>query len=88
LTFLSHLVFILELAAPILLWVPRLAVVPYMLIAMHLGLEAVTNVGWWSFVMIGGLTSFLPAAHLEAVLTRLPGGPRPDRDEEDPVGGA
>jgi hypothetical protein len=78
LTFLSHFVFLLEMAAPVLLWVRSLTIVPYMLIAMHLGLEAISNVGWWSFIMLGGLASFLPTRHLEAVLERLPGGPRRD----------
>ena len=76
LTFFSHLTFILEIAAPFLLWFRRLSVLPYALVAMHLGIEALTNVGWWSFIMITALTSFMPTEHLLWLLKRLPGGPR------------
>jgi hypothetical protein len=72
----SYGVFVLEPAAPILLWVRRVGpIIAYLLIAMHLGLEVISNVGWWSFTMIPGLLSFVPRAHLDAVLSRLPGGP-------------
>ena len=71
----------LEPLAPIALWIPRLRVVwVYLLLAVHVGLEVLTNVGWWNLVMIASLTCFLPTAHLEAVFRRLPGGPPPARD--------
>ena len=66
--------FALEPAAPILLWVPRVgAVIAYALLAMHAGLEALTNVGWWSFTVVPGILTFLPRSHLEALFRRLGG---------------
>ena len=46
---------------------------------MHVGLELLTNVGWWNAVMIASLTCFLPTSHLEALFRRLPGGPAQSR---------
>lgn len=49
----------LEVLAPVLLWVPRLGRLWALgLVALHLGLEAVTNVGYWNVVMISALASF------------------------------
>ena len=77
LAYLTYVAFVLEPLAPILLWLRTVG--PwwaYAMIALHLGLEVLTNLGWWSFVMIAGLLCFVPTAHLQAVLGRLPGGPR------------
>ena len=50
----------LEALAPVLLWVPGLGVVWALgLVAMHLSLELLTNVGHWSHVMIAGLMAFI-----------------------------
>lgn len=50
----------LEVTAPIALW-PRFTRRAWALalVALHLGLELLTNVGWWQSVMIAGLLSFL-----------------------------
>jgi hypothetical protein len=67
----------LEASAPFLLWLRRAGPwIAYGLIAMHFGLEALTLVGYWNFVMIASLTAFLPVAHLRRVASRLPGAPR------------
>jgi hypothetical protein len=67
-------VFLLEPSAVLLLWVPWIGpVIAYGLLAMHAGLELLTNVGWWSFTVIPGLLAFLPRSHLEALFRRLPG---------------
>jgi hypothetical protein len=67
----------LEASAPFLLWLRRVGPwVAYGLVAMHLGLEALTLVGYWNFVMIASLSAFLPVSHLRAVAARLPGAPR------------
>jgi hypothetical protein len=72
-------VFVLEPAAVFLLWLPRIgAFVAYSLIAMHMGLEALTNVGWWGFAVLPGLLAFLPRHHVEALFRRLTRSPRPD----------
>lgn len=73
----TYAAFVLEGLAPVLLWVPRLGPLwAYGLVAMHLGIELTTNVGWWSHIMIASLLAFLPASHLEALLRRLPQGLR------------
>lgn len=70
---LSRAVFVLEPAAALGLWVPRLRTfLALALIAMHVILEVLTNVGWWNFIMIGGLLTFLPPAW---VCRLLPGSP-------------
>ncbi len=60
--------FDLDLAA----WRPALA-----LLGMHGVLELLTNVGWWNYVMLGGLLAFLPPAWLARLLPGVPppGGP-------------
>ena len=40
------------------------------LIAMHVVLEVLTNVGWWNFIMVAGLLAFLPPT---LVARALPG---------------
>jgi hypothetical protein len=68
-------VYVLEPAAVFGLWVPRVATwFAYALLAMHFGLELVTNVGWWGFVVIPGLLAFVPPSHLEALFRRLGAG--------------
>lgn len=50
----------LEVAAPIALWIPRLRQLCALgLIGLHLGIELLTNVGGWNFVMISGALCFL-----------------------------
>jgi hypothetical protein len=72
---LSRAVFLLEPAASLGLWIPRLRTLfALALIAMHLILEVLTNVGWWNFIMIGGLLTFLPPAWLRPLLPRIPAG--------------
>lgn len=52
--------FALEALAPFLLWLPRLGRYWALgLVGLHLTLELATNVGYWSFVMIGCLAGFL-----------------------------
>jgi hypothetical protein len=69
---LSWAVFLLEPAATLLLWIPPLARwTALALIAMHVGLELLTNVEWWNYMMIGGLLTFLPPAWVRAMLERL-----------------
>jgi hypothetical protein len=69
---LSYAVFLLEPLAAILLWIPRLRTFfALALIAMHLILEILTNVGWWSYIMIGGLLTFLPSPWVTRLLPRL-----------------
>ncbi len=58
---LSYAVFLLEPLAAVLLWIPRVRTLcALVLIAMHVTLEILTNVGWWNYIMIGGLLAFLP----------------------------
>ena len=57
----SWAVYVLEPCAPVLLWLPTVG--PWcavLLMAMHVGLEIVSLVDWWNFVMILGLLTFLP----------------------------
>jgi hypothetical protein len=54
-------VFLLEPLAAVLLWIPRVRTLCALaLIAMHVCLEILTNVGWWNYIMIAGLLTFLP----------------------------
>jgi hypothetical protein len=58
---LSYSVFLLEPLATILLWIPGVRTLCALaLIAMHVILEILTNVGWWNYIMLGGLLTFLP----------------------------
>ena len=66
---LSWIVFALEPAATVLLWIRPLARwTALALIAMHVGLELLTNVDWWNYMMIGGLLTFLPPAWVKIAL--------------------
>lgn len=50
----------LEVTAPVALWIPRLRQLWALgLIGLHLGIELLTNVGAWNFVMISGALCFL-----------------------------
>lgn len=50
----------LEILAPVMLWVPRVGRYWALgLIALHFGLELLTNVGWWGPVMIAGNLAFV-----------------------------
>jgi hypothetical protein len=65
-------VYPLEPAAVLFLWIPRTAAFfAYTLLAMHLGLELLTNVGWWGFTVIPGLLAFVPPKHLEKLFRWL-----------------
>jgi hypothetical protein len=67
--------YVFEPVSALGLWLPRVGpILAYMAIAMHVGLEVLTNVGWWNYVMIASLTAFIPASHARALVARLPGG--------------
>jgi len=69
---LSYAVFVLEPLAPFGLWPRRTRTLfALSLIAMHLGLELLVDVGWWNYVMIAGLLTFLPVAWLDAAFRKL-----------------
>jgi hypothetical protein len=73
LSLLCYAVFVLEPAAVVLLWIPRIRTLCALaLIAMHLTLEILTNVGWWNYIMIGGLLTFLPPQWMARLLRRIP----------------
>lgn len=65
---LSYVAFVLEPLAPILLWtrVGRWWVL--LLMAMHVSLELLTNLGWWQLMMVSVLFVFLPARWLSRAL--------------------
>lgn len=68
---LAYAAFLLEPIAAFVLWVPRLRTACALaLLAMHATLELLTNVGWWNFVMAGGVACFLPTAWLARLLPR------------------
>lgn len=51
---------VLEIIAPFTLWFKRTQVITALaLILMHIGLEVLTQVGYWNFIMIAALTHFL-----------------------------
>ena len=57
----NWVVYVLEPCAPVLLWLPTVGIwCAVALIAMHVGLEVVSLVDWWNYVMILGLLTFLP----------------------------
>lgn len=61
--------FVIEPLAPFTLWLRRVG--PYValgLIALHVGIEVLTTVGYWNFVLIGGLGAFCKPAWLHRVL--------------------
>ncbi len=67
----AYAAFVLEPVAAFALWVPRLRTACALaLLAMHATLELLTNVGWWNFVMAGGVACFLPTAWLARLLPR------------------
>ena len=73
---LTYVVLLLEPAAALLLWIPRVRVLCALaLIAMHLTLELFTNVGWWNHLALAGLLAFLPSSWLTtafgALISRL-----------------
>jgi len=60
LRFLCYAAWSVELMAPIALWTRTLAKSwVWLLFALHIGLEVLTKVGYWNFIMIGALTVFL-----------------------------
>jgi hypothetical protein len=76
LALLSRAVFVLEPAAAVLLWVPRARTLCALaLLGMHGVLELLTNVGWWNYIMLGGLLAFLPPAWLARLLPGVPPAP-------------
>ncbi len=59
----SYLALVFEIGAIVFLFLKRTRVFWALgLITMHLILEAITQVGWWGFVMTAGLIQFFPAA--------------------------
>jgi hypothetical protein len=70
---LCYAAFLLEPVAAFALWVPRLRTACALaLLVLHVTLELLTNVGWWNFVMAGGVACFLPTPWLARL---LPGPP-------------
>jgi hypothetical protein len=60
-----------ELGAPLFLWIPRTRTLFVLgLMAMHLGLELTSTVGWWQVAMLSLLWIFLPPDWSKAVLER------------------
>ena len=39
---------------------------------MHLTLEILTNVGWWNYILVGGLLTFLPPQWMSPLRRRIP----------------
>ena len=73
LVLLCYAVFVLEPAAVVLLWIPRIRTLCALaLIAMHLTLEILTNVGWWNYILVGGLLAFLPPQWMTPLRRRIP----------------
>jgi len=73
LALLSRAVFLLEPLAAVLLWVPwTRTLCALALLSMHGVLELLTNVGWWNYVMLGGLLAFLPPIWLARLLPGVP----------------
>lgn len=72
---LCYAVFVLEPVAVVLLWIPRIRTLCALaLLAMHVTLEILTNVGWWNYLMIGGLLPFLPTPWVARFLPTIPRG--------------
>ena len=65
---LNYIVWLAELLAPLLLWVPRCrTLMACTLIAFHLGLEISATIGWWQILMAIMLMTFLPVPWVERV---------------------
>jgi hypothetical protein len=66
---LSYVAFVLEPLAPFLLFIRGFGKWwALVLIALHLSLELLTNLGWWQLQMVVALTVFLPAQWLATLL--------------------
>jgi len=73
----TYAALLLEGLAPLCLWMGTLGTLfAYALIAMHGSLELTTNLGWWSHIMIASLLCFVPSAHLQQLIRKLPVGLR------------
>jgi Vitamin K-dependent gamma-carboxylase len=62
----NYIVYCLEPLVPVLFWLPTVG--PWCVIALmglHLGLELTTTVGWWNYVLMLALLTFLPDAWLQ-----------------------
>lgn len=69
---------VLEVGAPILLWVRGLgAWWALALIGVHAQIELTATVGWWNFVMASALLTFLPPAWFQKLLARWARGDPP-----------
>ena len=63
---------LLELAAPVLIWISSLRIwIVGLLMLFHLTLEITTTTGWWQYMMVSALFLFLPPGVSKAVLDRL-----------------
>lgn len=63
---------LIELAAPVALWVPRIRIpVALGLMAVHMGLEASAIIGWWQPMMCTVLWAFLPPGWAARLLGAL-----------------
>ena len=81
LVFANWAAFVIEPAAVVLLWVPRLkTVILALLVALHVGLEVTTRTGWWHYVMGLSLLVFVDPALLSLGWTRSWTALRTSRD--------
>lgn len=81
LMFANWAAFVIEPAAVVLLWVPRLKTVMLaLLFALHVGLEVTTRTGWWNYVMGVSLLVFIDSALLSRGWTRSVTALRTSRD--------
>jgi hypothetical protein len=70
LKFTGYLAWFIELAAPFALWWRKTRFQWVVLLAlMHFGLEALTMVGYWDFLMIGALTAFVDFGRRRRAIT-------------------
>ncbi len=77
LTVLNYAVWLVELLAPLLLWVPRFrTLIACTLMALHLGLEISATLGWWQNLMVVMLIIFLPIPWVEQAFGWRPTRPR------------
>jgi len=72
---------VLEVGAPIALWLPRVGGFwALALMGLHLNIELTATVGWWNWLMIAALVAFLPEGWLLRAFERVVRAPpRPPR---------
>ncbi|MSP26779.1 MAG: hypothetical protein EXR75_16875 [Myxococcales bacterium] len=68
----AYFVLLIEPLASVLLWIPRAArILAPILLALHLGMEALIDVGYWQWLMCAGLVTFLPPEWLARLVPRF-----------------